>query len=127
MVLVENVWQKIVVEIGGIFGGKLWWTFFVEMPYLISLNPLLQIFSIHWVLEALCICLCLCMCVFVFVCVCVSLSFFKYPSRSLSSPDDRLSENIWFVWFRTSYSGDKWLKVGGGMRCYHGDRQTTGK
>ena len=38
--------------------------------------------------------------VFVFVCVCVSLSlslsFCKYLSRSLSSPDDKLSENIYF-------------------------------
>ena len=35
-----------------------------------------------------------------------------------SSPDDKLSENIWFVWFKTSYDGDKW-------RCYHGDKRTT--
>ena len=41
--------------------------------------------------------------VFVFVCVWVSLylSFCKSPSRSLSSPDDKLSENIWFVWSET--------------------------
>ena len=32
--------------------------------------------------------------------------------------DDKLSENIWFVWPKTSYDGDKW-------RCYHGDKQTT--
>ena len=31
-----------------------------------------------------------------------------------SSPDDKLSENIWFVWSKTSYDGYKW-------RCYHGD------
>ena len=48
------------------------------------------------------------------VTVCVSLSFCKYSSRSLSSPDDKLSENIWFVWSKTSYDGDKW-------RCHHGD------
>ena len=46
--------------------------------------------------------------VFVFVFVCVSLylylSFCKCASRSLSSPDDKLSENIWFVWSRTSHS-----------------------
>ena len=30
--------------------------------------------------------------------------------------DDKLSENIWFVWPKTSYDGDKW-------RCYHGDKQ----
>ena len=58
----------------------------------------------------------------VFVCVCVSLSlylsFCNSSSQSLSSPDDELSENIWFVWFKTSYDGDKW-------RCYHGDKWTT--
>ena len=60
--------------------------------------------------------------VFVFVCVCVSLSlylsFCKSLFRSLSSPDDKLSENIWFVWSRTSYGGDKW-------RCYNGDNEQT--
>ena len=25
--------------------------------------------------------------------------------------------NIWFVWFKTSYDGDKWI-------CHPGDRQT---
>ena len=57
----------------------------------------------------------------VFVCVCVSLSlylsFCNSSSQSLSSPDDELSENIWFVWSRTSYSGDKW-------RCHHADGRT---
>ena len=57
------------------------------------------------------------------MCVCVSLSlslaFEKSSSLSLSSPDDKLSENIWFVWSRTSYSGDKWLKVGRRRRCHH--------
>ena len=47
--------------------------------------------------------------VFVFVCVWVSLSlylsFCKSSSRSMSSPDDKLSENIWFAWSRTSYGG----------------------
>ena len=50
--------------------------------------------------------------VFVIVCVCASLSLYLYfcksLSRSMSSPDDKLSENIWFVWSRTSYGGDKW-------------------
>ena len=50
--------------------------------------------------------------VFVFVCVWVSLSlylsFCKSSSRPMSSPDDKLSENIWFVWSKTSYGGDKW-------------------
>ena len=96
-------------------GEKFWWNFFGGNA--ISLIP--QIFKniIFWVLEALCICICLC------VCVSLSLSFCKYSSRSLSSPDDKLSENIWFVWSRTSYSGDEWLKVGRRGRCYHGDEQ----
>ena len=54
----------------------------------------------------------LCICLSQTVCVCVSLSFCKSPSWPLSSPDDKLSENIWFVWSRISYSGDEW-------RCYH--------
>ena len=45
------------------------------------------------------------------------LSFCKYSSRSLLSPDDKLSVNIWS---KTWYDGDKW-------RCDHGDKQTTGK
>ena len=47
--------------------------------------------------------------VFVFVCVWVSLSLYlsscKSSSRSMSSPDDKLSENIWFAWSRISYGG----------------------
>ena len=50
--------------------------------------------------------------VFVFVCVLVSLSlylsFCKSLSWSLSSPDDRLIENILFAWTRTLYNGDRW-------------------
>ena len=61
--------------------------------------------------------------IFVFVCVWMSLSlylsFCKSSSRSLSSPD-KLSENIWFVWSKTSYDGDKW-------RRHHGDKQPNGK
>ena len=30
----------------------------------------------------------------------------------------QLSENIWFVWSKTSFDGGKW-------RCYHGYKQTT--
>ena len=56
------------------------------------------------------------------ICVCVSLSlylsFCMSSSQSLSSPDDELSENIWFVWSRTSYSEDKW-------RCHHADGRTN--
>ena len=41
--------------------------------------------------------------VFVFVCVSLSLSFRNSWSCSLSSPDDKVSENLWFVWSRISY------------------------
>ena len=69
--MVENVWWKILV---GNFGGKI----LEEMPYLISLNPLLlkNICNIHWVLEALCICLCVScvsVCLCIFICLFVSL------------------------------------------------------
>ena len=83
------------------------------MPYLVSLNPLLfkNIACIgswkHFV--------------FAFFCVCVSwsfsLSFCMTFSCSLSSPDDKLSENIWF---RTSYSGDK-------LRCHRCGTDELGK
>ena len=44
------------------------------------------------------------------------LSFRKSSSWSLSLPDDKLSENnIWLIWSRASYSGDKW-------RCHHAGR-----
>ena len=42
----------------------------------------------------------------------MSMSFCKSSSWSLSSPDDRLSENILFVRSRTSYSRDR-LLIGG--------------
>ena len=32
----------------------------------------------------------------------------KYSSVKNRSPGDKLSENIWFAWSRTSYGGDKW-------------------
>ena len=35
--------------------------------------PAFQKYSIHWVLEALCICLCLCLCVFFCICLYGSL------------------------------------------------------
>ena len=51
--------------------------------------PAFEKYSIHWHF------------LFVFVCICVPLSlylsFCKSSSRSLSSTDDKLSENIWFV------------------------------
>ena len=38
----------------------------------------------------------------------------------MSSPDDMLSEYIWFVMSRTSYGGGKW-------RCHHADGRTDGR
>ena len=59
--------------------------------------PAFKQFSIHWEYIVF---------VFVSVCVCASLSFdfsfCKSWSWSLSSPNDKLLENIWFVWSRTS-------------------------
>ena len=49
--------------------------------------------------------MCLCLCIFLFV------------SLRLCHCHDKLSENIWFVWSRKSYGGDKW-------RCHHGDGRT---
>ena len=87
-----------------ILAKNFWWKIWKKMPYLISLNLMLfkNIAYIgSWKHS-----------VFVFVCVCVSLSFCMSSSWSLSSLDNKLTENIWFVWSRTSYSGDKW-------RCFH--------
>ena len=108
------------------FGGKCCWNFFLqklleEMPYLISVNSLL-FKNIQYIGSRK---------HFVFVCVCVSLSlylsFCKSSSRALSPPDDKLTGNIWFFRSRTSYSGDKWLKVGMRRRCHHGDDEQTNK
>ena len=58
----------------------------------------------------------LCICVFVFVYLQV-----RHPGTLfLSSLYHHLSENIWFVWSKTSYSGDK-------RRCYQAGRTTTNK
>ena len=54
---------------------------------------------------------------FVFVSVCVSLSLYL---SCVSGPDDKPSENILFVWSKTSYDGDKW-------RRHHSDKQQTNK
>ena len=46
--------------------------------------------------------LCICICVFVYLCM-------RHLVISvLISLDQELSENVWFVWSKTSYSGDKW-------------------
>ena len=44
----------------------------------------------------------LCICVFVFVYLCMR----HLVISVLISLDQELSENIWFVWPKTSYSGD---------------------
>ena len=43
--------------------------------------------------------------------LCVSLSLYLSWMLLTHCQDHILTENIWFVWSRTSYSGDKW-------RCY---------
>ena len=52
--------------------------------------------------------------------LCVSLSLYLSWVLLTHCQDHILTENIWFVWSRTSYSGDKW-------RCYRcgTDEQTT--
>ena len=51
--------------------------------------------------------------------LCVSLSLYLSWMLLTHCRDHFLTENIWFVWSRTSYSGDKW-------RCHHADgRQTS--
>ena len=103
-----------------------WWKFLEEMSYLISLNPL-PFKNIAYIDSWKHF-------VFVFVCAYVSLSLhlsFSKPAVIVitASPDNKLSENIWFVWYRTSYSGDDWLKMGRRRRCHHNERtnkQTRG-
>ena len=73
--------------------GKVLVEFFGKMPYLISLNPqLLKNIAYFGSWKHF---------VFVFVCVC-RVSFCKSSPWSLSSPDDKLQENICFVWSKTS-------------------------
>ena len=56
----------------------------------------------------------LCICVFVFVYLQV-----RHPGTLfLRSLYHHLSENVWFVWSKTSYSGDK-------RRCYQAGRRRT--
>ena len=59
----------------------------------------------------------LCICVFVFVYLCMR----HLVISVLISLDQVLSENIWFVWSKPSYSGDKWRC----HRCETGRWQTT--
>ena len=46
------------------------------------------------------------------------MSFCMPLSWSLPSPDDKLSENIWFLWSKTSYSGEKIGCVGSDNQSY---------
>ena len=67
-----KIFGRIVVEIllvgnwGEMFGVKFGKTIFGGNFDIIE-PPVFQKYSIHWVLEALCICLCLCLGVFIFV------------------------------------------------------------
>ena len=61
-----------------------------------------QEYTTCWVFLALCNMLHLCICVFVFV----YLSMRHLIISVLISLDQELSENICFVWFKTSYIGD---------------------
>ena len=58
----------------------------------------------------------LCICVFVFVYLCVR----HLVISVLISLDQELSENIWFVWYKTSYGGDKWRCNGYGTNDEQG-------
>ena len=117
----EKVFWKKKIEV-----ENFWWKFLEEMSYLISLNPL-PFKNIAYIGSWKHF-------VFVFVCAYVSLSLhlsFSKPAVIVitASPDNKLSENIWFVWYRTSYSGDDWLKMGRRRRCHHNERtnkQTRG-
>ena len=63
-----------------------------------------QKYTICWVLKALHM-LYVCICVFVYLCLCI---FVRHLVISvLISLDQALSENIWFVWSKSSFSGDK--------------------
>ena len=73
------------------FGRELLWKFWGKCHIWDILEPLaFQKYSIFWVLKTL------------------SLSFYSSFCKSLFwsswSPDDKRSENIWFVWSRTSHS-----------------------
>ena len=71
-----------------------------------------QKYATCWVFLVLCHVLYLCICVFVFVYLCMR----HLVISVLISLDHVLSENIWFVWSKTSYSGDK-------RRCHQAPRR----
>ena len=74
-----------------------------------------QKYTTCWVFLALRHMLYLCICVFVFVYLCMR----HLVISVLISLDQVLSENIWFVWSKPSYSGDKW-------RCHQGGKTQGG-
>ena len=61
-------------------------------------------------------CLCTCICVFVFVYLCMR----HLVISVLRSLDQELSENIWFVWSKTSYCGEN-------VGCHACGRRTDGR
>ena len=72
-----------------------------------------QKYTTCWVFLALCHMLYVCICVFVYLYLCMRHLIISV----LISLDQELSENVWFVWSKPSYSRDNW-------RCY---RQTDGR
>ena len=60
----------------------------------------------------------LCICVFVFVYLCMR----HLEISVLISLDQELSENVWFIWSKTSYSGDVTMRDG---RTTNDERRTT--
>ena len=78
-----------------------------------------QKYTTCWVCLVLCHVLYLCICVFVYLYLCICVFVFVYLCMRhlvisvLISLDHVLSEKIWFVWSKPSYSVDK-------GRCYQG-------
>ena len=79
-----------------------------NMIFVILAQTSLQKYTTCWVFLALRHMLYLCICVFVFVYFCMR----HLVISVLISLDQELSENIWFVWPKTSYSGDVTVRDG---------------
>ena len=114
-----------------------WWTEGAWVSCLIYLNPLLSKNIAHdGSFQHFCVCLCLCiflclvmlhriskslnedfhlesflLSLFLYLSLCVYLSLYLSLMLLKHCQDDILTENIWFIWSKTSHSGDKW-------RCY---------
>ena len=67
-----------------------------------------QKYTTCWVFLALSHLLYLCICVFVFVYLCMR----HLEISVLISLDQELSENVWFIWSKTSNSGDVTMRDG---------------